>query len=308
MPKKTEYPVPALEKGLDILEALAAERVPQSLAELAARLRRSSSELFRMLNCLERRGYVTREAVSGKYGLSLKLFALSHTHSVTEKLLQAARGPMQALTEKLAVSCHLSVLERGRLLVVAQALSPEPVRISIEVGATFMAEQTASGRLLLAWGRDGNRSDRTFGTHGAEAKKDAESGAVRARRAELEKVFTRIRKSGVSVAESETIEGVRDLAVLVGRPEAGVVAALAVTRLLRRGQKTDEAKLIAGMRAVAAEITGALGLGDGAEIADARMDGSAEMGWAGRRTGPSKAASRRRSPKRSGADQRPALR
>jgi Transcriptional regulator len=233
-----DYPVPALEKGLDILEALAAEPSPQSLAELAAHLKRSSSELFRMLNCLERRGYVAREAVSGKYGLTLKLFALAHAHSATEKLLEAARRPMRALTETHRVSCHLSVLERGRLLVIAQELSPEPVRLSIEVGASFAAEQTASGRLLLAW---------------------ENASADKARMAQ-EKIYAQIRRRGYSAAESETIEGVRDLAVLVGNPQTGVTAALAVTRLLKRGQKADETRLLAGMRAAAAAITAGLGL------------------------------------------------
>lgn len=257
MRKSPDYPVPALEKGLDILEALAAEPAPQSLAELAARMKRSSSALFRMLNCLERRGYVARETVSGKYGLSLKLFALAHAHSVTEKLLEAAREPMWRLTEAFRVSCHLSVLERGRLLVVAQALSPEPVRLSIEVGASFAAEKTASGRLLLAWA-DGSRS-RVHGTGGAGggmAKAQNKGGG-------REDVFAQIRKRGFSAAESESIEGVRDLAVLVGRPESGVLAALAVTRLLKRGQKADEATLLAGMRVAAAEITAGLGLGNG---------------------------------------------
>jgi DNA-binding IclR family transcriptional regulator len=268
MRKAPDYPVPALEKGLDIIEALAAEAVPQSLAELAARMERSSSELFRMLNCLERRGYLTREAVSGKYGLSLKLFALSHVHSVTEKLLQAARGPMQALTEKFLVSCHLSVLERGKLLVVAQEMSPEPVRISIEVGATFEAAKTASGRLLLAWDRSGETEDGAYRTNRTYGKE----------RAELGKIFAQIRKTGVSAAESETIEGVRDLAVLVGEPEVSVTAALAVTRLLRRGQKADEAALLAGMRGAAREITEEMGLAttNNELIAEARKSGGAK--------------------------------
>lgn len=243
MPKSPNYPVPALEKGLDILEALAAAAVPQSLTELAARLERSSSELFRMLNCLERRGYLARDAVSGKYGLSLKLFALGHEHSTAGKLLAAARGPMQALTEKFRESCHLSVLERGRLLVLAQEESPERVRLSIEVGGTFEPERTASGRLLLAFAPSGN---------GASATASHE--------ASLERELTRIRRDGVSAARSETIEGVRDLAVLVGRPESGVTAALAVTRLLRRGETTDEAALLAGMKATAEQITAVLGL------------------------------------------------
>jgi DNA-binding IclR family transcriptional regulator len=57
----TSYPVPALEKGLDLLEFLSAQGVPQSLADLARGLGRSASEIFRMLNCLERRGYIGRD-------------------------------------------------------------------------------------------------------------------------------------------------------------------------------------------------------------------------------------------------------
>lgn len=241
MPKSPNYPVPALEKGLDILEALAAAAVSQSLAELAGRLERSSSELFRMLNCLERRGYVARDAASGKYGLTLKLFALAHVHSTTGKLLDAARGPMQALTEEFRESCHLSVLERGQLLVVAQEESPERVRLSIEVGGTFDPVRTASGRLLLA--------------HLPES-------AVAARKpaAALRRELAALRRTGLSIAQSETIEGVRDLAVLVGRPESGVAAALAVTRLVRRGEKSDDAALLAGMKKTAAAICAALGL------------------------------------------------
>jgi DNA-binding IclR family transcriptional regulator len=241
MVKPPHYPVPALEKGLDILEALAAAAVPQLLAELAVTLKRSRNELFRMLNCLERRGYVTRDALSGKYGLSLKLYTLAHGHSVTEKLLQAARVPMQALTERFRESCHLSVLDRGRLLVVAQQESPERVRLSIEVGSLFEPERTASGRLLLAYQREADGTTRPTPA--------------------LARTLEGIRRAGVSIAESETIEGVRDMAVLVGSPAAGIMAALAVTRHLRRGERVEEGALLEGVRATANAITSALGLG-----------------------------------------------
>ncbi|HVW22679.1 MAG TPA: IclR family transcriptional regulator C-terminal domain-containing protein [Opitutaceae bacterium] len=253
MPKSPDYPVPALEKGLDILEALAAAAVAQSLADLAVTLERSRNELFRMLNCLERRGYVTRDPVSAKYSLSLKLFSMAHGHSVTEKLLSAARVPMQALTERSRESCHLSVLDRGRLLVVAQQESPERVRLSIEVGSIFDAERTASGRLLLAHLQPAER---------AAALAEAEQKGERPSRggAAWENMLAAIRAEGISTAESETIQGVRDVAVLVGDPGAGVTAALAVTRLHRRGEKEEEAALLAAMRAAAADITRALGL------------------------------------------------
>ncbi|WP_415907399.1 IclR family transcriptional regulator [Oleiharenicola sp. Vm1] len=252
MPKTPSYPVPALEKGLDILETLAAAAVPQSLAELATSLDRSSSELFRMLNCLEQRGYITREPVSGKYSLTLKLFSLAHAHSVTEKLLRAANVPMQELTEKVRESVHLSVLEGDRLLVVAQQESPERVRLSIEIGGQFDPVETASGRLLLAHVDDERREQACAGSPAWKAL------SARARAALLESL-AEIRRTGLSFAESETIEGVRDVAVLVGNPASGVVAALAITRLLRRGQRGDEAALVAAMRGAAREITESLG-------------------------------------------------
>lgn len=144
------YSVPALEKGLDILEALAASPTPLSLAELARDLDRGTAEIFRMLVCLERRSYLRRDPVSGKYSQSLRLFDLAHAHPPLKTLLDAAREPMRAVTLELAESCHLSILERDELLVIAREDSPESVRLIIEVGGRFDPGRTASGRLLMS--------------------------------------------------------------------------------------------------------------------------------------------------------------
>lgn len=253
MPRSPQYPVPALEKGLDVLEALAAAAVPQSLSELAARLGRSSSELFRMLACLERREYITRDGLSGRYSLTLKLFSLAHTHSPTEKLLHAARRPMQALTETVRESCHLTALDRGRLLVLAQEESPEPVRVSIEPGSVFDPVRTASGRLLLAQLAE---AERAVVLKQSPAGRRLKGAALAAFHESLEAV----RRQGLSCAEGETIDGVRDIAIPVGSPAKGFVAALVITRLVRRGQRADEAALIAALRRTAAEISRTLGL------------------------------------------------
>src|SRR5579871_5842145 len=75
------YHAPALEKGLDILEYLATESVPVSQADLARALGRTPSEIFRMLVLLERRGYVSKDAPSARYSLSLRLYAMAHAHN-----------------------------------------------------------------------------------------------------------------------------------------------------------------------------------------------------------------------------------
>jgi DNA-binding IclR family transcriptional regulator len=123
------YAAPALEKGLDILECLAEQRVSLTQTQLARVLRRSPSELFRMLSCLEQRAYIRKDPVSGAYALSLRLFELSRTHSPYEHLTKAASRPMQALAESVHESCHLSVLHGARLLIVAQQESPEKIRL-----------------------------------------------------------------------------------------------------------------------------------------------------------------------------------
>jgi DNA-binding IclR family transcriptional regulator len=150
--KSPQYAVPALEKGLDILEALAVAPYPMSLAELARDLDRGSAEIFRMLACLERRSYLRRDPVSGKYAPTLRLFELAHARPPIKTLLDVAREPMREVTLRLGESCHLGVLERGMLLVIAREDSPERVRLSIEVGGRFEAKRTASGRLLTQSG------------------------------------------------------------------------------------------------------------------------------------------------------------
>jgi DNA-binding IclR family transcriptional regulator len=112
---KPSYFVPALEKGLDVLEALASASGPQTLTELARDLDRSSSVLFRIIDALEKRAYIARDPVSGTYHLTLKLYELAHTHSPADQLLKAATFPMRVLADTIHESCHLSVLAHGKL-------------------------------------------------------------------------------------------------------------------------------------------------------------------------------------------------
>ena len=65
---------PALDKGLDLIEALAAESGGLSQKQIAERVGRSVGEIFRMLGVLEQRGYVSRDPVTAEYTLTLQLF------------------------------------------------------------------------------------------------------------------------------------------------------------------------------------------------------------------------------------------
>lgn len=247
------YQVPALEKGLDILEYLAAEGIPATQAQIARALGRGPNELFRMLVCLERRGYVQRDAVSGAYGLTLRLYELSRSHSPYEKLLHAAVPPMQALTEAILESCHLSVLQRGSLLVLAQEESPRPLRLSVQVGGMFPFIHTASGRLLVAH-LDDDAREHLLGNDGEWNALDAE------RQQALRAHLATIQERGYEEAWNETNEGVHDFAVLVGVPNGTIKAALAVAALTRRREAPRD-DVLSSLLQCARDINHAAGLG-----------------------------------------------
>jgi DNA-binding IclR family transcriptional regulator len=221
------YHVPALEKGLDILECLAAHGVPLTQAQIARSIGRGANQLFRMLTTLERRGYIARDQLTGAYGLTLRLFELSHTHSPLQGLLRAAAAPMRALTEAIRESCHLGVIEREHLVVLAQEESPARIRLSVEVGAAFPLLHTVSGRVLLAHLDEQARAD-LLGREGEYARLSAAGRELLHERLRL------IRSRGYDTSVGETTDGVSDLAVLAGTSASTVRAALAVASLTRR--------------------------------------------------------------------------
>ncbi len=250
-----KYFVPALEKGLDILEALSVAEVPQSLTALARTLDRTSSELFRMVDALERRSYIARDVVSDGYHLTLKMYELAHTHSPVDQLLHAASGPMRDLAETIHESCHLCVLSGPMLIVIAQAESPEPVRLSIEVGYRALPLKTASGRVLVAFLEAGERSrflasDATYKEMGKTERK------------EFMAEIKRIREEGFLVAQSTRRTGL-DISCIVGNPRIGILAALGVPFLPGGFNYGKEKQLVPIIQQSAGQITTILGLTPG---------------------------------------------
>jgi DNA-binding IclR family transcriptional regulator len=252
MPAKPSYSVPALDKGLDILEALAVAQVPQTLTALSRSLKRTPSELFRMLDVLERRAYISRDAISDAYSLTLKLYELAHTHSPVDQLLRTAAFPMRELAESIRESCHLSILHGAFLMVIAQAESPEPVRLSIEVGYRALPLTTASGKVLVSM-FDESEQARFLAIDPTYISMN-ESG-----RLNLKSEMSKIRRTGIYIAASTRRTG-NDISCVIGNRKVGVVAALGIPLLPGGANEGKERKLAPIVQKCANQITAALGL------------------------------------------------
>jgi DNA-binding IclR family transcriptional regulator len=248
--RRTRYSAPALEKGLDVLEALAAEPHRLTLQEIANRLKRSPNELFRMLDVLVRRGYLTRDADSA-YVLTLRLFELGQRHPLVDRLLDVAMPYMRELARATGQSNHLCVHHDARLVVLARAEPPEPMSCLVRQGAHFaFHDDRASARVITAF-QTGPRHDLYVG--------ELAGGKVApARRRALVKRLEAIRTRGYETGPSDTLSGVLDICFPIF-DQFGVVAALNVVYLKQRDARVTVAQARNVLEQTSTAISRAIG-------------------------------------------------
>ena len=221
-PSSDKTPVPALDRGLDVLECMAGKQHALTLTEIGRALGRTTSEVQRTVAQLTLRSYLVRDG-RGAYRLSSKLFRLANAYPPFRDLVTRALAPMQGFAESTSESVHLGVLNDDSMLLVAQVEGRALVRVSLQLGALQDAVSTVSGRLLLS------------GLGPAELEEFCRRRKLSpGERSALESRLLQIRARGHEHAESNNVEGLQDLGVPVLLPGGQVIAALTTSWLPQR--------------------------------------------------------------------------
>jgi DNA-binding IclR family transcriptional regulator len=147
--ENSNYSAPALDKGLDILEALCQCENGLTQQEIAARVGRNLGEIYRMLNCLVQRNYVAN--YGNVYTITSKLFQLSHFHPPTYRLLTEAIPIMEELSREVSFPCDLRVYNKGVQTVIAAIQPPNGLGFMTRVGSEIAVAPSASGLVLVAF-------------------------------------------------------------------------------------------------------------------------------------------------------------
>jgi len=219
-----KYAVPALDKGLDILEYLVTQELPKSQTEIAQGLGRNPNDIYRVLIGLEARGYLLKDELSGRYRLSLKLYNLSRSISPIDQMRQCALPYMEDLAVNIGQSCYLAMLYQSQTMIIVHARGHSPISLNMSEGSLFPTMTTTAGKLLLA---NSNPAVRDM-----ILERDTEySKFSKHKRAALITELEEIKHNGCLSAQSPFLEGATDFAALIGRPEGKVIAALAVSPL-----------------------------------------------------------------------------
>ncbi len=247
-----QYSAPALEKGLDVLELLAgAPGLTQN--QIATRLGRSASELFRMIDVLERRGYLQRNPSDGTYGLTLLLFELAHRQRGARQLLDAALPRMRELADATGQSNHLVVLHAERILVLAQTDSPGAMGFSVRLGAHFaFRADRVSARVLCAFQSPERRAAMLAGMRRGDPR--APAAASLARR------IAQIARRGYEERTSDTFPGITDICFPIIDQAGSAVATLTLPYLKQRDVQMPIDAARAAHAQAAAAISAAMGV------------------------------------------------
>ncbi len=169
-------------------------------AEIVKAMGRGPSEIYRMLERLVVRDYVTRSQDGDRYSLSLKLFVLGHRHPPIERLVARALPAMDAFARAAEQSCHLGIYDRGNVVVVAQVNGPGSWGLSIRLGVLVSLVDTGSGHILLTFRSEQRRVEML-------AEHKVLEGEVPMPEAELYGILGKIRDLGYWQGDSQQAFG-----------------------------------------------------------------------------------------------------
>ncbi|MDE1175758.1 MAG: IclR family transcriptional regulator [Edaphobacter sp.] len=248
--EKRYYPTPALEKGLDILELFASTPEGMTVSEVARRLNRTMSEIFRMLLCLEHRGYLAQSANRERYHLTLRLFRLGQEHPPTKRMVTEALPIMHALAQETRQSCHLGVLDGSHVVILAQVDSPESTGFYVKVGSKVDLMHAATGHVILAH-QDEDACARAIHEWSLETQKK--------KPADLDDHLEKIRARGYERRASYEINGIINISFPVLNAQGNAIAGITVPYVKRIEDNISPTEVIESLQRASRQISEAMG-------------------------------------------------
>lgn len=144
-----KYIVPALERGLKILEEFGRDSRSLSAPELARRLDLPRSTVFRLLSTLETMGFIERVPGGNDYRLGMAVLRLGFEYLSSLELTELGQPILARLCDDIRYPCNLVVRDHRSIVYVAKVTPPTPLVSAVKVGTRLPAHATVLGRVLL---------------------------------------------------------------------------------------------------------------------------------------------------------------
>jgi DNA-binding IclR family transcriptional regulator len=215
------YLVPALIRGLSILQDLSGERRRMTLSEVAASLKVTRSSAYRLLFTLSHLGFVLFDTETKTYALGPEVLRLGYGYLAARDLVEVATPHLVRLRDRTGWSAHLGELQGRDVVYLARVATRRSIASTVHVGTRLPARATTMGRILLSGLSPGEvrelYRDETFAAAG--------QGSL----AELIEQLADDAEAGVVVQNSGYEPGVASIAAPIHDMSGRVVAAVNIS-------------------------------------------------------------------------------
>lgn len=246
----------SLDRGLRVLEVVAASSGLISLAEIARRTGLHRSTGHHLLQTLVSLGYLRQDAATRGYELTAKLFKLTGRTWTPEQLGTVAAPIVAEVARATGEGASLAVYRSGVVTIVAKSDPEDPVRVAQDIGEARPINATAVAKAIVAF-----LPQPEVASLLARIKYERYTPKTLVTREALEAELRRVRVAGCATDDEEHIEGIRCLAAPVFTYSGQVVASLCVVGPKSRMTRQKLRALRAPLLAFAQTLSERLGVG-----------------------------------------------
>jgi DNA-binding IclR family transcriptional regulator len=214
--------VRAADTVLAALEAVAWAREPVGVTQIAQAIGATKSAVFRHLQTLMERGYLTQDADTNRFRLGPKAFLIGHLAPPAWDVARTLERPMRDLRDATGLAVVLSTPSPRGALVVATFPGTHAIEIGVRPGSELALHASAQGKVFLAFGPQ-SLADRVLA-----APLPAFTDRTVTGEAALREELSRIRLQGYALAPEEALLGINALAAPLRDHRDAVVGAVAL--------------------------------------------------------------------------------
>ncbi len=246
--------VPALQRGLAILDCLSHSHHGLTLSQITRNLDLPKSTVHCLLLTLERLDYIARDEQSGRYRLGLRLFGLANTAMAGIALREQAAPVLRRLMDRTGLTVHLAAMEQEQAVLIARIDPPGVPRPATWVGKRMPLHCTALGKALLAYMPE-DQVEHLIRDQGMLRHNENTIASLRRLKQELQTV----RRNGYAIDDEEEEIGVRCVGAPVLDSEERARAAISVTGTTSNIDSESFPRLVAAVQEAAHRISATLG-------------------------------------------------
>ncbi len=206
----SDYLVPGLKRGLQVIELLAENHDGMTLSEIVAELKYPKNSIFRITETLLDAGYLFRDEVSKNFFISRKLLLIGILAVTEHSLIEKSFDLMCQLRDSIKETVLIGTIAQNEFVVMEQAAGVYPFKFMLDIGARLPLHASAPAKAIIAYlpeiERDGLLDRIEYKVYSSRTIRNNE---------EYRKAIEEIRITGYAIDRGEQLDGVHCIAAPV---------------------------------------------------------------------------------------------